>query len=71
MDASSSVIVRVRASYETRVKQMISAYRDKDHSLTDALSFAVMERLGISLAFTFDRHFAQYGFLVANADTVT
>ena len=37
-------------------------YQDKDFSLTDAISFAVMERLQITQAFTFDRHFAQYGF---------
>jgi predicted nucleic acid-binding protein len=29
--------------------------------LTDAISFAVMERPGIGHAFAFDRHFAQYG----------
>ena len=27
-------------------------------------SFAVMERLRIGEAFTFDRHFAQYGFVM-------
>ena len=37
-------------------------YRDKDFSLCDAIAFAVMERLHAKLAFTFDRHFRQYGF---------
>jgi predicted nucleic acid-binding protein len=32
--------------------------------MCDAVSFAVMERLGISAAFTFDAHFAQYGWSV-------
>jgi len=35
--------------------------RDKDYSLCDALSFVVMERLGISEAIAFDRHFREYG----------
>jgi uncharacterized protein len=62
IDASQTTIVRVRASDEVRAKQIIFQYTDKDFSFTDAISFAVMERLGITRAFTFDRHFAQYGF---------
>jgi predicted nucleic acid-binding protein len=62
IDASRTTIVRVRASDEARAKQIIFQYTDKDFSFTDAISFAVMERLGITRAFTFDRHFAQYGF---------
>ena len=37
---------------------------DKRYSLTDCISFTVMERLGIDGAFTFDRHFTQAGFQV-------
>jgi predicted nucleic acid-binding protein len=33
---------------------------DKTYSLCDALSFVVMERLGISEAIAFDRHFREY-----------
>ncbi len=43
-------------------------YDDKDFSLTDATSFAVMERIRVPYAFTFDRHFAQYGFTVLTAN---
>lgn len=37
-------------------------YRDKRWSLTDAVSFEIMEREGIREAFAFDRHFVQAGF---------
>lgn len=47
-------------------RAILRRYRDKDFSMTDALSFAVMERLGISVAFTFDRHFVQYGLQIAD-----
>jgi predicted nucleic acid-binding protein len=40
---------------------------DKDFTLTDATSFAVMERLGITYAFTFDHPFTQYGFIALTA----
>jgi predicted nucleic acid-binding protein len=43
-----------------------SLYRerpDKDWSLTDCASFAVMKERGINLAFTSDKHFEQAGFV--------
>src|SRR3954447_22548071 len=61
IDASPTLIIRVTVEDEQRARAIIGQYRDKDFSLTDATSFAVMERLGISSAFTFDRNFTQYG----------
>jgi uncharacterized protein len=58
----NTVFVRARASDEERVRQIIETYTDKDFTLTDATSFAVMERLRINHAFTFDDNFSQYGF---------
>ena len=49
-------------------RQIIYHHEDKQFTLTDVTSFAAMERLGISSAFTFDRHFAQYGFRVLTPD---
>ena len=67
MQESNTVVIRARASDEERAKQILFQYTDKDFSFADAISFAVMERLDIRLAFTFDRDFAQYGFTVLSA----
>lgn len=39
-------------------------YSDQEVSFTDCISFAMMRRLGIDAAFTFDRHFRDAGFHV-------
>jgi predicted nucleic acid-binding protein len=56
-----TTIVRVRQQDELRAREILAQYDDKEFSLTDAISFAVMERLGITMAFAFDHHFAQFG----------
>ncbi len=62
MQHGNTVVVRVRAADEERAREIVFRYGDKDFSLADAISFVVMERLHIHQAFTFDQHFAQYGF---------
>jgi uncharacterized protein len=44
------------------VWQMGTAYRDQDFSIVDRTSFAVMRRLGIERAASFDDHFAIFRF---------
>ncbi len=39
-------------------------HADKRYSLTDCVSFTVMQKLGIGVAFTFDKHLVQAGFRV-------
>ena len=62
---SATTVVRASLADEQRARQIIYQYRDKRFSFTDATCFAVMERLRIGTAFTFDHNFAQFGFTLA------
>ena len=55
------LVERVRAEDEARAIALLRAHEDKTYSLCDATSFVVMQRLGISDAIAFDRHFREYG----------
>lgn len=46
---------------EQRAKEILTRYGDKDWTLCDAISFAVLDAHHAARAFTFDRHFRQYG----------
>ena len=59
---NTAEIERVSEEDENKAWQIILRYRDKDFSYVDATSFAIMERLRISDAFSFDEHFEQYSF---------
>jgi len=54
-------VLRALPQEEERAKAIIAGNKDKDWSLCDAISFAVLEMRGARTAFTFDRHFRQYG----------
>jgi uncharacterized protein len=55
------VVVRASASEEQRAKEILARYADKDWTLCDAVSFALLDERRIGRAFTFDHHFQQYG----------
>lgn len=57
-------VERIAEADELRARSILLRYTDKDFSYVDATSFAVMDRLGIGIAFTFDPHFTQYGLQV-------
>jgi predicted nucleic acid-binding protein len=55
-------IWQVDKSEEDEAKEIIFRFKDKAYTLTDAISFVVMKKLGIRKAFAFDRHFKQFGY---------
>jgi predicted nucleic acid-binding protein len=57
----STTVVPMTEADEQRARTILEQYQDHLFSLTDALSFAVMERLNIAYAFTFDGDFAEFG----------
>ena len=57
IEKGNTLIVAVRDEDWQKARSILRRYDDKSFSLTDALSFSVMERLGITDGFTFDRHF--------------
>ena len=61
---SSMILIRVIEADETTARVILHESNDKEYSYTDAISFAVMDRLHIKEALTFDHHFAQQGFQV-------
>lgn len=64
IEDSDIVVVRVEPDDELQARQILRQYTDKGFSLLDATSFAVMERLNLDTALSFDRHFTQYGLTV-------
>lgn len=54
-------IVRALPEEEQRAREMLARYTDKDWSLCDAMSFAVVESRDVGAAFSFDHHFTQHG----------
>jgi predicted nucleic acid-binding protein len=59
--------VRVDQQLEDAAWEILASHDDKRWSYVDAVSFALMEREGISTAFAFDEHFSQRGLAVIPA----
>jgi predicted nucleic acid-binding protein len=53
-------VIRVLPQEEDRTREIVARYSDKDWTLCDAISFAVLHVRGVRRFFTFDRHFLQY-----------
>jgi predicted nucleic acid-binding protein len=54
-------IIRATSDEEQRAKEILARHTDKNWTLCDATSFAVLEARHVRRAFTFDHHFRQYG----------
>lgn len=64
LENSEIRFVRIFVRDEQRARNILNLYPGHGYTLTDATSFSVMERLGISVSFTFDHHFAMQGYAV-------
>lgn len=61
IEAGVCTVVRIGQEDETRAIEILRGHDDKAYSFCDALSFAVMERLGLTEAIAYDRDFQTYG----------
>ena len=57
-----TTIVRVRQRDEMRARAIVTHFDDKDFSLIDAISFAVMEASHCTAVMSFDHDFVTAGF---------
>ncbi len=62
--SSFATLISVKDEDEDRAWEIFLKYKDKDFSYTDCTSFAVMERLKMDTAFSFDKHFLAMKFKV-------
>jgi predicted nucleic acid-binding protein len=53
-------VERVTEGDEERAKAILRHYADQTFTFTDAVSFAVMERLNLKVALSVDRHFLAF-----------
>ena len=54
-------VVRALLAEEQRAREILARHADKDWTLCDAISFAVLDARHVTRASTFDHHFRQYG----------
>ncbi len=53
LDRSTTTVIRATVADERQARSVLEKYLDKDFSLCDTISFAIMERLRMSYAFFF------------------
>lgn len=60
---NSARLVRIAEADFEAAASLYERFQDKAWSFTDCTSYVVMQRLGITQAFSFDQHFRQFGFV--------
>jgi predicted nucleic acid-binding protein len=63
LNSPSVQFIQVSETIFLEAWELFQKYNDKSYSLTDCVSFVVMEQLKIKEALTFDNHFLQAGFI--------
>ncbi|MGB7413941.1 MAG: PIN domain-containing protein [Thermosynechococcaceae cyanobacterium] len=61
LDSSTVCVERITKNDEALGAEIVRTQQDKMYSLCDAISFAVMKRMGIVETISFDKHFREYG----------
>ncbi len=61
LDRGGTSLVRVTEDDFSNALKIYEQFQDKAWSFTDCTSYVIMQRLGITRAFSFDRHFHQFG----------
>lgn len=54
-------VVRALPVEEQKAREILARHADKDWTLCDAISFAIVDTRRVARVFTFDHHFRQYG----------
>jgi len=54
-------VLRALPAEEQRAREILARHTDKDWTLCDTISFAMLDARRIARAFTFDHHFRKYG----------
>jgi uncharacterized protein len=62
MNSPSMRLVNIEEDLFREGWKYFQKHKDKAYSLTDCISFVVMEKFGIETVFAFDKHFVQAGF---------
>jgi predicted nucleic acid-binding protein len=59
--AAGLPVLDAQRSEVEAARSLIARFSDKDWSLCDAISFAMMQKRSVRTAFSFDHHFGQFG----------